>query len=472
MHVEECLAAQSRGVQPASRVQDEETRAAAEEHVPQPQGCATGAPCPASSAGHVASLPREQVLGLEHGSENDVSGERPARGQEGSACRGGYGGSDAATAGMSSAPQPSVRDTWEEELIGSSRPGSGKSDKQPIAEEARKGPTLTPPKRNSSVMAAGSSRSGGGGGGGGVRYIRRRGAGGVINPADLPPAPLDLLRTESLAQGRISLPGGPVVRHVAPRAPTAAVLQPGMVLMKQWLQLSVQQRMVGAANEIAHRLHRPSTAGGRKYHIYSTCWGSMWDGTANRYVQDPQGMSLPPWLRQLAQGLAAEAQALTPVVAPGAAFEPDIALVNYYPERAEELGVIGLGGHQDLDDTCQMPVVSVSVGDAMTFFYRRLPPLSRRKSGVMVRVDSEAARGCEDGDAANNREHGVLLESGDVLVFGGESRLVFHGTRHLRPGTKPPGLKAAPGRLNFTFRQHDVPGGRPPPAAASGPPLL
>eukprot|EP00897_Mesotaenium_endlicherianum_P009221 jgi/Mesen1/8327/ME000457S07523 len=63
----------------------------------------------------------------------------------------------------------------------------------------------------------------------------------------------------------------------------------------------------------------------------------------------------------------------------------------------------------------------------MSFFYRRLPPLYRRRSGVRVQVDEAAARSCRDGDAAHNREHIVVLESGDVLVFG-KSRLVYHGT--------------------------------------------
>ena len=53
-------------------------------------------------------------------------------------------------------------------------------------------------------------------------------------------------------------------------------------------------------------------------------------------------------------------------------------------------------------------------------------------------------------------EHSVVLASGDVLVFGGQSRLVYHGTRNLQPGSKPLGLRMAPGRLNFTFRQRDV----------------
>jgi hypothetical protein len=54
-------------------------------------------------------------------------------------------------------------------------------------------------------------------------------------------------------------------------------------------------------------------------------------------------------------------------------------------------------------------------------------------------------------------EKKIILESGDALVFGGESRLVYHGTRCVQPGTRPPGLHMVPGRLNFTFRQCNAP---------------
>lgn len=51
----------------------------------------------------------------------------------------------------------------------------------------------------------------------------------------------------------------------------------------------------------------------------------------------------------------------------------------------------------------------------------------------------------------------VLLESGDILIFGGMSRLIFHGVRTIFPNSAPPALlqkvKLRPGRLNLTFRQ-------------------
>lgn len=48
--------------------------------------------------------------------------------------------------------------------------------------------------------------------------------------------------------------------------------------------------------------------------------------------------------------------------------------------------------------------VSVSVGDSMSFFFRRLPPMHRRKSGVMVRIDdAEADLQSALGDSAHNQ---------------------------------------------------------------------
>ena len=43
------------------------------------------------------------------------------------------------------------------------------------------------------------------------------------------------------------------------------------------------------------------------------------------------------------------------------------------------------------------------MGDSMTFFYRRLPPFARRKSGVRVSMDTLKAKDSLDGDASHNR---------------------------------------------------------------------
>lgn len=79
-----------------------------------------------------------------------------------------------------------------------------------------------------------------------------------------------------------------------------------------------------------------------------------------------------------------------------------------------------------------LPVVSFSIGDSAEFLYGNQ----------------------RDVDKAEN----VLLESGDVLIFGGESRHVFHGVSSIIPNSAPEELledaRLLPGRLNLTFRQY------------------
>lgn len=57
-----------------------------------------------------------------------------------------------------------------------------------------------------------------------------------------------------------------------------------------------------------------------------------------------------------------------------------------------------------------------------------------------------------------NKADKVVLESGDVLIFGGKSRHIFHGVTSVIPNSAPKALieetRLCPGRLNLTFRQY------------------
>ncbi|KAJ0624872.1 putative DNA oxidative demethylase [Helianthus annuus] len=79
-----------------------------------------------------------------------------------------------------------------------------------------------------------------------------------------------------------------------------------------------------------------------------------------------------------------------------------------------------------------LPVVSFSIGDSAEFLYGE------------TRAIDEADK--------------VKLESGDVLIFGGKSRLIYHGVASIIPDTAPTSLMEAsdmrPGRLNLTFRMY------------------
>ena len=74
------------------------------------------------------------------------------------------------------------------------------------------------------------------------------------------------------------------------------------------------------------------------------------------------------------------------------------------------------------------PVVTISLGDTCVF----------RMAGV---------------DRRTGPFTDVPLESGDLLVFGGPNRLIFHGVPKVLAGTAPPSLGLPPGRLSITVRQ-------------------
>ena len=99
---------------------------------------------------------------------------------------------------------------------------------------------------------------------------------------------------------------------------------------------------------------------------------------------------------------------------------PEACLVNFYAAEAK------MGLHQDRDEAqFSAPVVSVSLGDQCLF---RVGGLKR-------------------GDATRS----FRLSSGDVVVLGGESRLVFHGVDRIYPGTST--LLKNGGRINLTLRR-------------------
>lgn len=100
--------------------------------------------------------------------------------------------------------------------------------------------------------------------------------------------------------------------------------------------------------------------------------------------------------------------------------EPEACLVNFYDAAAK------MGLHQDRDEQVfDAPVVSVSLGDTCLF-----------------RVG-----GTKRGDPTMS----FKLDSGDVVVLGGQSRLAFHGVDRIYPGTST--LLKNGGRINLTLRR-------------------
>ncbi len=168
--------------------------------------------------------------------------------------------------------------------------------------------------------------------------------------------------------------------------------------------------------------------------VQIACLGWHWlPYRYSRRVDDGDGRPVPPFpdgLSQLSRRAVHDALAVEPGIGAAAAvpgtatgpYEPDVALINWYGPGAH------MGMHVDRDERSPAPVVSLSLGDSCTF-----------------RFGSAAGRGRPWTD--------VVLESGDLFVFGGPSRLAYHGVPRVAPGTGPPDLGVGGGRFNITVRQ-------------------
>lgn len=161
------------------------------------------------------------------------------------------------------------------------------------------------------------------------------------------------------------------------------------------------------------------TPGGFTMSVAMTnCGGAGWvtDRSGYRYdARDPQSGQPWPAMPDAFGELAAEAALRAGF--PG--FAPDACLINRYAPGAR------LSLHQDKDERdYNSPIVSVSLGLPATFLF-----------GGMQRAD---------------RPQRVALEHGDVVVWGGPSRLAYHGIAPLKDGHHPALGRM---RINLTFRR-------------------
>src|SRR5262245_44787790 len=200
----------------------------------------------------------------------------------------------------------------------------------------------------------------------------------------------------------------------------------GAVWLKHWLSVDEQRALVDQCDAIMNGPaggYVPDVRGGGKMHVRMVCLGRHWNALTYKYESTRSDHDHAPvapvpedWV-QLASRAAAEA---------GFRFAPDLCIMNWYDADGR------MGVHQDKDERREsieagLPVVSISLGETARFLFGGL----RRRDPVQS----------------------LLLESGDIFVFGGAARLRYHGVSRIVAGTSPPEL-GIEGRFNLTFRKY------------------
>jgi DNA oxidative demethylase len=202
--------------------------------------------------------------------------------------------------------------------------------------------------------------------------------------------------------------------------PAREVIAEGAVLLRGFAR-PIQHDLLAAVEDITAQapFRHLTTPGGYRMSVAMTnCGGFGWVSDRAGYRYDPNDPDsgqpwpeMPPVFRELAGQAAAQAGF--------ADFRPEACLVNRYDPGAR------LSLHQDRDENnYDAPIVSVSLGLPATFLW-----------GGLKRADKTVR---------------YRLEHGDVVVWGGPSRLVFHGVAPLADGEH---VLLGRRRVNLTFRK-------------------
>ncbi len=213
--------------------------------------------------------------------------------------------------------------------------------------------------------------------------------------------------------------------EAGPAPPVRHDLLDGAVHIADWLDLDRQRALVADFRRWAQPpagLRHPRVPTGHLMSVQSVCLGWHWYPYAySRTADDTDGAPVKPLPDDLV-ALARRAVAETLGAAAGSRYRPDAAIVNLYTPDAR------LGLHRDGEEPSDAPVVTISLGDACVFRFAGV----ERRTRPFVDVD---------------------LRSGDLLVFGGPVRRIYHGVPKVRPGTAPDGLGLPAGRLSITIRE-------------------
>jgi len=208
-----------------------------------------------------------------------------------------------------------------------------------------------------------------------------------------------------------------------PRTPDLPVDLPrGVTLHPGFLDAQTQAALAEAVSHLASEapFRLPRTRGQGIFSAAITnCGTAGWwsDQRGYRYMPHQPETDAPwPAIPALFREVVGRAVTGTP----WAGFTPDCCLINFYGPGAK------MGLHQDKDERdFAAPIITVSLGDSADFLV--------------------------GGPQRSDKAQAFAFHSGDVLMMGPPSRMLFHGVRKVHAGTSP--IPGVAGRYSLTFRK-------------------
>lgn len=204
-----------------------------------------------------------------------------------------------------------------------------------------------------------------------------------------------------------------------PNEPWVEELAPGAWVLHHFAQEQAPSLLaeIAAITAVAPFRHLITPGGYRMSVAMSNCGSVGWVSDARGYRYSPidpltemRWPAMPESFMALAISAARQAGFLH--------FQPNACLINRYDVGAR------LSLHQDKDELdLRQPIVSVSLGLPAVFQF--------------------------GGTSREAQCQKVLLSEGDVVVWGGPSRLNYHGVLPVKAGFSP---SAGAYRINLTFR--------------------
>jgi len=200
---------------------------------------------------------------------------------------------------------------------------------------------------------------------------------------------------------------------MAKQSPDVRVLAPGLVFIKHALDESEQKWLADYAMAAGHMPEKGwwiSDASGAR--VLNS------DAGRGRIYEAIKHYPAPDLIEKLCQSFVGQARSKAARLPE---MNPTHLLLLYYT-TAE-----GMYWHMDADDNDgdnDHPIVSVSLGNTAEFGYK----------------------------LCGQAEQTILLESGDVLIWGGPNRMLLHAVHRVLLGTAPSFLPFKDARVNFTFR--------------------